>query len=188
MSSGTQPSGTATMADLDAMPTKDGKRYELVDGHIITTQWPAHYGGLSFHLGPIVSHAVPEGHASYRLCRLYLPDGQRVIPDLMVAPHSSIVDDGIHTPVLLVIEVLAGLGDEDMARKRAAYAAAEVPAYWLIDDQNPMCTCMRLEDGDYHVYAEGPIIEVQWPLADPITFDVADCSRPQGAPSKYAEQ
>ena len=61
-------------------------------------------------------------------------------------------------------------------------------AYWLIDDQNPMCTCMRLEGGDYEVYAEGPILTVEWPLADPITFDVADCSRPQGAPSKYAEQ
>jgi len=181
MSPGTQPPGTATLADLDAMPTKDGKRYELVDGHIIVSPWPAHYGGVSFHLGPILSHAVPPAHASYRLCRLYLPGEQRVIPDLMVAPHSSIVDDGIRTPVLLVVEVLSGLSDDDMARKRAAYAAAGIPAYWLIDDENILATCMRLEDGEYRVYAEGPVVDVDWPLADPITVDVAEVRRPQGA-------
>jgi len=181
MSSATQPSGPATLADLDAMPTKDGKRYELVDGHIVVTPWPAHYGGVSFHLGPILSHAVPPGHASYRLCRLHLPGEQRVIPDLMVAPHSSIVDDGIKTPVLLVVEVLSGLGADDMARKRAAYAAAEIPAYWLIDDEKPLATCLRLEGGEYQVYAEGPVVDVDWPLADPITVDVAEVSRPQGA-------
>jgi len=181
MTSANHPSGTATMADLDTMPTKDGKRYELVDGHIVVSPWPAHYGGVSFHLGPIVAHAVPPAYASYRLCRLYLPGEQRVIPDLMVAPHSSIVDDGIKTPVLLVVEVLCGLSDDDMARKRAAYAAAEVPGYWLIDDEKPLATCMRLEDGEYRVYAEGPVVQVDWPLADPITVDVAEVSRPQGA-------
>jgi Uma2 family endonuclease len=179
MSSGHGPTGTATLADLDAMPTQDGKRYELVDGHIVVSPWPAHYGGVSFHLGPIISHAVPSAHASYRLCRLYLPDGQRVIPDLMVAPHSSIVDDGIRTPVLLVVEVLCGLSDDDMARKRAAYAAAEIPGYWLIDDEKPLATCTRLEDGEYRVYAEGPVVTVDWPVA--VTFDVAEVSRPQGA-------
>jgi Uma2 family endonuclease len=178
MTTGNLSPGTATLADLDAMPTNDGKRYELVDGHIIVSQWPAHYGGVSFHLGPIVSHAVPPQHASYRLCRLYLPGEQRVNPDLMVAPHSSIVDDGIRTPVLLVVEVLCGLSDDDMARKRAAYAAADVPAYWLIDDQAPLATCMRLEDGEYRVYAEGPVVDVDWPLADPIRVDVAEVSRP----------
>jgi Uma2 family endonuclease len=179
MTSVNHPSGTSTLADLEAMPRADGKRYELVDGHILVTPWPAHYGGTSFHLGPILAHAVPPGHASYRLCRLDLPEGQRIIPDLMVAPHSSVGDEGVHTPVLLIVEVLAGLGDDDMARKRAAYAAAEVPAYWLIDAEKPMCTCMRLEDGEYRVYAEGPAVDVDWPLA--VSFDVAEVSRPQGA-------
>jgi Uma2 family endonuclease len=179
MSTANPPSGTATLTDLDAMPTNDGKKYELVDGHIIVSPWPAHYGGVSFHLGPILAHAVPPAHASYRLCRLHLPGGQRVIPDLQVAPHSSIVDDGIQTPVLLVVEVICGLGDDDMERKRRAYAAAEVPAYWLIDADQPMATCMRLEAGEYHVYAEGPAVEVDWPLA--VGFDVVTVSRPQGA-------
>ncbi len=184
MTSVNPPSGTSTLADLEAMPSNDGRRYELVDGHIVVTPWPAHYGGTSFHLGPILSHAVPPGHASYRLCRLDLPDGQRVIPDLMVAPHSSVGDQGVHPPVLLVVEVLAGLGEEDMARKRAAYVAAEVPAYWLIDAEKPLCTCLRLEDGEYRVYAEGPAVEVDWPLA--VAFDVAEVSRPQGATIREA--
>jgi Uma2 family endonuclease len=179
MTSPNIPSGDATLADLEAMPGNDGKRYELVDGHIIVGPWPAHYGGTSFRLGPILSHAVPPGHASYRLCRLDLPDEQRVIPDLMVAPHTSVGDRGVNGPVLLIVEVLSGLSDEDMARKQAAYAAAGVPALWRIDPDKPLATCMRLEGGEYVTYAEGPAVEVDWPVA--VSFDVADVSRPQGA-------
>jgi Uma2 family endonuclease len=191
MTSPNSPSGGATLADLEAMPGNDGNRYELIDGHIIVSPWPSHYGGVSFHLGPILAHAVPPGHASYRLCRLDLPNEQRIYPDLMVAPHTSVGDRGVAGPVLLLVEVLSGLSDEDMARKRAAYIAAEVPAYWLIDAEKPLATCMRLEGGargpggvpqkDYVTYAEGPSVEVDWPLA--VSFDVATVSRPQGASS-----
>ena len=59
MTSPTTPSGGATLADLEAMPGNDGNRYELIDGHIIVGPWPSHYGGVSFHLGPILAHAVP---------------------------------------------------------------------------------------------------------------------------------
>ncbi|HEV7687956.1 MAG TPA: Uma2 family endonuclease [Acidimicrobiia bacterium] len=161
------------------MPGNDGNRYELVDGHILVSPWPSHYGGVSFRLGPILAHAVPPGHASYRLCRLDLPDGQRVIPDLMVAPHSSVGEQGVHTPVLLVVEVLNGLSEEDLARKRAAFSAAEVPAYWVIDPEATMATCLRLEGGEYTAYAEGPMVEVDWPLA--VTIDVAEVARPQAS-------
>jgi Uma2 family endonuclease len=179
MTSGDTTAGGATLADLESMPSSDGNRYELVNGHIVVSPWPSHYGGTSFHLGPILSHAVPPGHASYRLCRLDLSEDQRVFPDLMVAPHTSVGDQGVRSPVLLIVEVLSGLSDEDMARKRAAYAAAGVPAYWLIDADKPLATCMKLEDGEYATYAEGPAVEVDWPLA--VAFDVEEVSRPQGA-------
>ncbi|HVW31199.1 MAG TPA: Uma2 family endonuclease, partial [Acidimicrobiia bacterium] len=143
--------------------------------------WPSHYGGVSFRLGPILAHAVPEGHASYRLCGLDLPDGQRTIPDLMVAPHSSVGDERVHTPVLLVVEVKNGLGPEDLATKRAGYARAGVPAYWVIDPDATLCTCYRLEDGEYVPYAEGPVVEVSWPVA--VTVDVAEVARPQATPA-----
>jgi Uma2 family endonuclease len=181
MTSANSPSGGATIADLEAMPGNDGNRYELVNGHILVTPWPSHYGGVSFHLGPILAHAVPSGHASYRLCRLDLPGDQRIIPDLMVAPHTSVGDRGVAGPVLLIVEVEAGLSEEGKAIKRAAYAAAEVPAYWLIDPDKPLATCMKLEGGEYVTYAEGPVVEVDWPLA--VTVDVAAVARPQGASS-----
>ena len=177
MTSVHRPSGDSTLADLEAMPGNDGKRYELVDGHILVSPWPSHYGGVSFRLGPILAHAVPPGHASYRLCGLDLPDGQRVIPDLMVAPHSSVGDERVHTPVLLIVEVLNGLSADDLAVKRAAFAAAEVPAYWVIDPEATMATCLRLEGDRYTTYAEGPVVEVDWPLA--VTVDVAEVARPQ---------
>ena len=179
MSSVHLQSGESTLADLEAMPGSDGNRYELVDGHILASPWPSHYGGVSFRLGPILAHAVPPGHASYRLCRLDLPDEQRVVPDLMVAPHSSVGDQGVHAPVLLVVEVLNGLGPEDLARKRAAFAAAEVPAYWVIDPEATNATCLKLEGGEYTTYAEGPVVELDWPLA--VTVDVAEVARPQAS-------
>lgn len=163
--------GTATVADLESMPKTDGNRYELVAGKIIVTPWPRHYGGVSFRLGPLLAAAVPPDHASYRLCGLDLGDGQRIIPDLCVAPHSSVGDQRVGTPVLLIVEVLNGIGAEDLALKRSAYAAAEVPAYWLIDPEAPHADCMRLEDGEYRTYAEGATVEVDWPLQ--VTMDVA---------------
>jgi Uma2 family endonuclease len=179
MNSVHRQSGESTLADLEAMPGNDGNRYELVDGHILASPWPSHYGGVSFRLGPILAHAVPAGHASYRLCRLDLPDGQRVIPDLMVAPHGSVGEQGVHAPLLLVVEVLNGLGPEDLARKRAAFAAAEVPAYWVIDPEATHATCLKLEGGEYTTYAEGPVVELDWPLA--VTVDVAEVARPQAS-------
>jgi Uma2 family endonuclease len=177
MTSVQRPSGDSTLADLEAMPANDGQRYELVNGHILSSPWPSHYGGVSFRLGPILAHAVPPAHASYRLCRLDLPDGQRTVPDLMVAPHTSVGDQGVHTPVLLVVEVKNGLSPDDLALKRDAYAAADVPAYWVIDPEATQATCLRLEDGRYTTYAEGAVVEVDWPLA--VTVDVAEVARPQ---------
>ena len=176
------PSGTSTLADLEAMPGDDGNRYELVDGNILASPWPSHYGGVSFRLGPILSHAVPAGHASYRLCGLDLSDDQRVVPDLMVAPHSSVGDQRVHSPVLLVVEVKNGLSPEDLATKRAAYARAEVPAYWVIDPDATLATCYRFEGGEYVTYAEGAVVEVDWPVA--VTVDVAEVARPQASTTK----
>lgn len=168
--------GPSTLADLEAMPTDDGQRYELVGGSIIVSPWPAHYGGVSFRLGPMLARGVPPGHASYRLCGLDLPGGQRVLPDLVVAPHTSIGEARLHLPVLLVVEVLCGLGGDDLALKRSAYAACDIPAYWLINPDEPNVTCLRLDDGQYTAYAEGAVVEVDWPL--PATMDVAALARP----------
>lgn len=170
MSSVHHQTGSSTLADLESMPRDDGKRYELVNGHIVVSPWPKHYGGVSFRLGPVLASALPPQHASYRLVGLDLHDDQRVIPDLCVAPHSSIGDQRLRLPVLLIVEVLSGLGADEMELKRAAYAAAEVPAYWLIDPDEPHVTCLRLEDGRYTTYAEGTVVTVEWPL--PVTIDV----------------
>jgi hypothetical protein len=171
--------GTSTLADLEAIPGGDGKRYELVRGHLLVSPWPAHFGGFSFRFGPHLAAAVPEGHASYRLCELDLGEEQRVIPDLMIAPHTSVGSARLGLPVLLIVEVLCGLGAPELDLKRAAYAAAEVPAYWLADPETATVECLRLVDGQYTPYAEGAVVEVDWPL--PVKIDVPDLIRPQGA-------
>lgn len=178
MASVSPPPGGATLADLEAIPGGDGKRYELVGGHIIVTPWPEHFGGVSFRLGPVLSRAVPEAHASYRLCELDLGGEQRVIPDLMVAPHTSIGPKRMGLPVLLIVEVLCGMGEDDAQRKREAYAAAGVPAYWLVDPEEKTVSCLHLENGRYEPYAGGTVVDVDWPVA--VTIDVPDAARTQG--------
>jgi Uma2 family endonuclease len=168
--------GGSTLADLEAMPGDDGRRYELIDGNIIVSPWPAHFGGISFHLGPILAHAVPAEHASYRLCGLDLPSEQRVIPDLVVAPHTSVGDQRLRLPVLLVVEILCGLESRDLILKRTAYASAGVPAYWLIDPDASTITCLRLEGDEYTTYADGAVVDVDWPFR--VRVDVAAVNRP----------
>jgi Uma2 family endonuclease len=167
-----------TLADLEAMPD-DGRRYELIGGAIVMTPAPvpAHQRILS-NLFRLVQDACPPGHeVFFAPIDLDLPDEQRVEPDLLVVPSRSVGEKRLALPVLLVVEVVSkGSRTNDVVTKRAAYAEAGVPAYWLVDPERARITCLRLAGTDYEVYAEGPTIEVDWPVA--VHLDVAALAAP----------
>jgi Uma2 family endonuclease len=77
-------------------------------------------------------------------------------PDLMVARYVDLVRDELAAPPLLAVEVRSPGSDLlDRNLKRAVYARAGVPAYWLVDPVTPALTVLELDaDGDYRPVAD----------------------------------
>jgi Uma2 family endonuclease len=168
-----------SLADLEAMPD-DGRRYELIGGAIVMTpaQGPAHQR-VSRRLVALLEAAVPPGHEVFDApIDLDLPGEQRVQPDLVVVPLSSVGEKRLSLPVLLVVEIVSGGSKtQDTVTKRAVYAAAGVPAYWIVDPAAGVLTALRLDDsGTYQTYAEGPTATLEWPIA--VDLDIASLAQP----------
>jgi Uma2 family endonuclease len=167
-----------TLADLEAMPD-DGRRYELIGGAIVMTPapGPAHQR-ISRRLLALLEAAIPAGHEAFHApIDLDLPGEQRVQPDLIVVPTSSIGQKRLSLPALLVVEIVsAGASTHDAVTKRAVYAAAGIPAYWIVDPDGEIIA-LRLDDtGTYQSYAQGRTVTLDWPVA--VELDVAALGRP----------
>ena len=169
-----------SLADLEAMPD-DGRRYELVGGAIVMTPapGPAHQR-VSRRLLGLLESAIPAGHEVFSApIDLDLPGGQRVQPDLVVVPTSSIGPKRLGLPALLVVEIVsAGSTTHDTVTKRAVYGTAGIPAYWIVDPDAGEITALRLRDAAYDTDAQGRTISLEWPLR--IDIDVAALGRPPG--------
>ncbi len=61
-----------------------------------------------------------------------------------------------HPSPLLVVEIRTRINDT--VTKRAAYAEAGVPAYWIVDPSDGQRLALRPADGGYEVYAEGAVL------------------------------
>ena len=168
-----------TLADLEAMPD-DGRRYELIGGAIVMTPAPgtAHQR-ISRRLLALLEAAAPAGHEVFAApIDLDLPGEQRVQPDLVVLPLASVGEKWLSLPVVLVVEIVSGGSrTQDTVTKRAVYADAAIPAYWIVDLDNNEITALRLDDqGTYQAYAQGSVLILDWPLT--VQLDVASLSQP----------
>jgi Uma2 family endonuclease len=170
--------GSLSLADLEAMPD-DGRRHELIGGAIVMTAAPApiHQMGAA-RVHPILQAAVGEDHFVFAApIDLDLPGGQRVEPDFVVVPWTSVGEQRLTLPVTLVVEIVSpGSQTNDRITKRAAYAAAGIPAYWLIDLPARVITLLTLTaTGVYQTLAEGPTVTATTPLA--VTLDLDQLTR-----------
>jgi Uma2 family endonuclease len=126
--------------DLDRMPD-DGQRYEIIDGELFVTPVPVdlHQRAilrLSLLLTP---YADPCG-LDLLCAPSAVPFSRNTVvePDLLVRPR---LPDGRFATkfsevgrLMLAVEVLSpGTARVDRGRKRALYAAAQVPEYWIVD-------------------------------------------------------
>jgi Uma2 family endonuclease len=177
-----QPVGAPlTVADLEAMPD-DGRRYELIGGAIVMTPAPVPvHQRISRRLQRLLEEAAPPGHeVFYAPIDLDLPGEQRVQPDLVVVPATSVGEKRLVLPVLLVVEIVsAGSRTNDAVTKRTTYAEAGIPAYWMVDPDATRVTCLHLVGGAYEPYAEGSVIEVDRPVA--LHLDAAALALPPDA-------
>ena len=167
-----------TLADLEAMPD-DGRRYELIGGAIVMTPAPGPKHQLvSARLQRLLEDVLPDGHAVFNApIDLDLPGEQRLQPDLVVLPWSSVGEKRLTVPVLLVVEIISGGSrTQDTITKRAVYAAAGIPGYWIVDPDADELTALRLDDqGTYRPYAQGQMVAIDWPL--PVQLDVPALGR-----------
>src|SRR5690242_17183733 len=87
-------SGRLTEADWAAMPD-DGRRYELLDGAIIVTPSPGvRHQVVVLNLAVLLRAAAPAGvRALVAPLDAFLPTGDILEPDVLVAEDSAVVDD-----------------------------------------------------------------------------------------------
>jgi Uma2 family endonuclease len=165
-----------SLADLEAMPDDD-KRYELIDGQIyMTPSASVRHQELSGDIYRQLWAKTPVGHkVFYAPLDLDLVADQRVVPDLLVVPETSLNEKRAVWPALLVVELTSpSTRGRDHVLKREVYAASEVAYYWLIDLQAGRALVHQLRPGtsSYEVIEEhdGPHIELSLPI--PVSFDL----------------
>ncbi len=164
-----------TVADLEAMPD-DGRRYELIGGAIVMTPVPGvDHQRISYRLQRLLADAWPEMEV-FAAPDVDLPGGQRVEPDLVVVERGR-TGPRLDLPVTLVVEIVSpGSVTNDRVTKRATYAAAGIPAYWIVDPEAGRVSCLVLDGVGYRTEAEGPVADVEEPVR--LKIDVAALAQP----------
>lgn len=135
-----------TIADLDAIPYREGYRYEIIEGELFVSRAPGltHQVVLSNLLikigvflndNPLGTFVPGVG--------VILSNYTGVIPDLLFFSHDErdtlVADERLHGPPSLVVEILSP-GSSNIRRDRVAklqvYGKHGVPEYWIIDLKN----------------------------------------------------
>ena len=135
-----------TIADWDAMPYRDGNRYEIIEGELFVS------------CSPGLTHEIVLMNLIRRVGRflddspiglfvsgpgMILSNFSGVIPDavfILKEQRDQIVkDDRLHAPPALVVEILSP-GSANIRRDRISklnlYAKHGVPEYWIVDPKN----------------------------------------------------
>jgi Uma2 family endonuclease len=152
-----------TRAELDRLPD-DGWRHELIDGALVMTPSPSYrHQTIVPQLWTLLRQAAPDGFAvvigPYDV-EVTRPDGsvQVFVPDLVVARMSDITNRQLPVAPLLAVEVQSPSTRRiDLGRKFAAFEAAGVTSYWVVDQAGPRLRAWGLRDGGYVEVADvGP--------------------------------
>ena len=143
-----------TVADLDALPDDDGKRYELIEGELFVSCAPGLPHQLVLHklqlrIGNYLE-ANPIGIVAPGPGAVF-SNYDAVIPDLVFVSNerlnSVIQNDRFIAAPDLVIEIVSP-GSENRARdlkaKRRLYGRYGVKEYWVVDGENRSVLVFRL--------------------------------------------
>jgi Uma2 family endonuclease len=144
-----------TEDDLAEMPD-DGHRYELLEGALIVSPSPKLRHQRCVRSMLVLLHAArsPEHEVVVSPFDVRLSRTTVLQPDVLVARKADLTPDLLAGAPVLAVEVLSpSTRLIDLGSKRLAYEEAGVPAYWLVDPEEPSLTVLHLEDGRYVQHA-----------------------------------
>lgn len=172
------PQGTWNRALWEQLPD-DGNRYEVINGVLYMTKAPS-----SFHqwiirqIARILFAQIDDtgyGFTYLAPIGVFMPQCDPVQPDSVVVKQDNLgifqAGDIIGVPALLVEVLSPSNPHSDMVVKRAAYARAGVPEYWIVRPaERDMLLCSQPDppQGDYaqtrHIPPSGVLVSPTLPV------------------------
>ena len=169
-----------TVADVDALPDRDGVRYELVDGvpHVMSPPRGRDQTATR-RLANALEATTPDDLVVFEGVGVVLAPDQRPIPDVVVLSGAGPDSDEFNFPagqVLLVAGVVSpSTRSDDRFRKPALYAQAGIACYLRVELDPVHVVAYRLGvDGVYEQAGRaepGQVLTLDEPF--PITIDPA---------------
>jgi Uma2 family endonuclease len=172
------PPGDWTIADVDALPDRDGVRYELVDGvprMMTPPRWEHQDALLELHLA--LRTSAPAGYHVVQGLGVIVAEDQRPIPDLVVVRSGDRALSNVPAElVVLAAEIVSRSSrSDDRFRKPGLYAQAGIRCYLRVELDPAHVVAYRL--GTDGVYEEadraepGEVLKLTEPF--PIAIDPA---------------
>jgi Uma2 family endonuclease len=158
--------GEWTESDYLAINRHTHRLIEMSNAHleILPTPTKSHQQIVLFLYGLLVAHLTPQrlGMALVAPYPMRLWPGKFREPDVLVmlAAHSHRLGEAFAEGADLVIEVLSDDREKDLVLKRAEYARARIPEYWIVDPVEKLIIVLKLSGRKYVVhgkYHEGQI-------------------------------
>jgi Uma2 family endonuclease len=139
-----------TVADLEGMPD-DGRFYELSHGVLIVTPGPdLRHQAIAVRLVQLLTPHVADDEQVLVEAELQLGEDTVKRPDVMVVERAGVHGQRYQRTPALVVEIASpATALIDRTEKRAAYAAAGIPAYWLVDPITETITVLELGAHEY---------------------------------------
>ena len=152
---------------------------EFTDGHVQELPMPTftHQAVLAFLYRLFHAHVAPRGGTvMFSALRMRIREGKFREPDLLLLRDrsDSRCQDRYWLGADLVVEVVSPDDpDRDLVEKRADYAEAGIPEYWIVDPRDATITVLAFEGDAYvehGVFAVGDTAASR--LLDGFTADV----------------
>jgi Uma2 family endonuclease len=157
------PQGAWSSDDYLDLTDSTNRLIELTKGQIEVLEMPTtSHQLILLYLYETLKSFVKSGDLGTVLVaalRLRLSEDTFREPDILFAhrDHRSYVQDRYWTGADLVMEIVSDddkSRNRDLVAKRADYAAAGIPEYWIVDPQEKRISVLTLDSGAYAVAGE----------------------------------